>query len=115
MEMKKAYSSKTPEPDTLSIREFRKMGTLRPSIVQNFGKEKHRFTEDEEKAIKKQFKTFAVDGAITREGFAKFMGVLAADNNTYLADRIFTIVDQDGDEKVRKLTEDGSEGVHGAT
>jgi len=29
------------------------------------------------------------------------MGVLAADNNTFLANRIFTIVDKDGDEKVR--------------
>ena len=77
------------------------MGTLRPSIVKNFGKEKHRFTEDEEKAIKTRFKSFSnSEGIITKEAFAKFMGALSADNNTYLSNRIFQIVDQDGDEKV---------------
>ena len=41
---------------------------------------------------------------MSKEKFQKFMGGLAAEYNTFLIDRIFTIVDADHDQRVSHLT-----------
>lgn len=62
--------------------------------------QKYRFSEKEIHVIKRRFDKMAVNGVVRRDRFRNSLGLLGLENATFLSDRIFDCIDEDGNDSV---------------